>query len=60
MQAPELWSDADRMAVAAFDVAVRHGDLAGALLALDGLDGDGPRADLLVVLREAEQAMAAR
>lgn len=36
MQAPELWSDADRMAVAAFDVAVRHGDLAGALLALDG------------------------
>ena len=37
MQVPELWSDTDRMAVAAFEVAVRHGDLAGALLALDGV-----------------------
>ncbi len=38
MQVPELWSDADRTTVAAFEVAVRHGDLAGALLALDGVN----------------------
>ncbi len=37
MQVPDLWSDSDRMAVTGFEVAVRHGDLAGALLALDGV-----------------------
>ena len=36
MNAPELWSDRDRTAVAAFEMAVRQSDLAGALLALDG------------------------
>lgn len=42
-------------------LALAAGDPDGAaLLALDGLDGDGPRADLLAVLRAAEQAMAAR
>ncbi len=37
MQVPDLWSDTDRTAVAAFEVALRHADLAGALLALDGV-----------------------
>ena len=37
MQVPELWSDSDRTAVAAFETAVRRGDLASALLALDGV-----------------------
>lgn len=40
MEAPELWSEQDRMAVAAFEVALRHGDLAGALFALDGATAD--------------------
>ncbi len=55
MQAPDLWSDTDRMAVAAFEVAVRHGDLAGALLALDGATAQEASAH-----REAISGYAAR
>ena len=55
MEATDLWSDSDRSSVAAFEVAVRHGDLAGALLALDGVGShDAARH------REAIRYLAAR
>lgn len=37
MNAPDLWPDRDRLALAAFDAALRTSDLTAALLALDGI-----------------------
>jgi regulator of sirC expression with transglutaminase-like and TPR domain len=37
MQVPELWSQEDRLALATFEVALKNDDLAGALLAVEGV-----------------------
>lgn len=40
MEIHDLWSREDRLSLLGFDVAVRHGDLAGALLAVEGAPPD--------------------
>lgn len=58
MHVPELWSQADQLSLASFEIAVKSDDLAGALLAIEGASPQ-ESADCLVTLHELGQRVAA-
>jgi regulator of sirC expression with transglutaminase-like and TPR domain len=58
MKARELWSNNDQLSLATFEVAVRNGDLAGALLALEGASTRGTSEARLQLLQLGAQVVS--